>query len=82
MTFAQWIRLRLAQYSTGHALWLWYERSAMAESESPALTVYQDGWPEPACCCAACSVCAVCLIAESSCADNGSSRLAVSATTA
>ena len=23
----------------------------MTESESPALTVYQDGWPEPACCC-------------------------------
>ena len=23
MTFAQWIRLRFAQYSTGHAFWLW-----------------------------------------------------------
>ena len=54
----------------------------MTESESPALTVYQDAWLEPVCCRAVCAVCSVCLIAESSCADNGSSRLAVSATTA
>src|SRR5215471_13350266 len=32
---AQRIWLRLPQYSTGHAFWLWYSRPAIADSESP-----------------------------------------------
>jgi hypothetical protein len=76
MRFAQRILLRLAQYSTGHAFWLWYSRPAIADSESPGRTVYEDGWPDPDAACVALS------IAAKACADDGPSRVTAAAVTA